>query len=89
MRERALEAGYTLTVTPAAKRLVADAGYDPLYGARPLKRALVRLVEDPVSEFIISDRVLAGKAAKGSEPRKLKVGVSPDGEGTAVSIKEA
>ena len=89
LRERALEAGYTLTVTPAAKRLVADAGYDPLYGARPLKRALVRLVEDPVSEFIISDRVLAGKAAKGSEPRKLKVGVSPDGEGTAVSIKEA
>ena len=88
LKNRALEAGYTLTVTPAAKRLVADAGYDPLYGARPLKRALVRLVEDPVSEFIISDRILSGKDAKGAEPKKLRVGLSPDGEGTAVSTKE-
>ncbi|MBR6054707.1 MAG: ATP-dependent Clp protease ATP-binding subunit [Bacteroidales bacterium] len=88
LRDRALEAGYTLVVTPAAKRLVADAGYDPLYGARPLKRALVRLVEDPVSEFIISDRMLSGKDAKVAEPKKLRVGLSPDGEGTAVSTKE-
>ena len=88
LRDRAQEAGYTLVVTPAAKRLVADAGYDPLYGARPLKRALVRLVEDPVSEFIISDRMLSGKDAKDAEPKKLRVGLSPDGEGTAVSTKE-
>ena len=89
LKARALEAGYTLSITPAAKRLVADSGFDPAYGARPLKRALVRLVEDPVSEFIISDRMLSGKAAKGAGPKPLKVGLSPDGEGTAVSVKEA
>ena len=51
LRARALEAGYKLTITPSAKRFIADAGYDPAYGARPLKRAVMRYVEDPVSEF--------------------------------------
>ena len=86
LRERALEAGYKLTVTPAAKRLVADAGYDPNYGARPLKRAVMRLIEDPVSEFIITDRIMLGKNVP-QEPRILKVGLAADKEHTEVSVK--
>ena len=88
LRKRALEAGYKLTVTPAAKRLVADAGYDPAYGARPLKRAVMRYVEDPVSEFIISDRILVSRKKEGGKPRTLRVGVSPDKESTVVERKE-
>ena len=87
LRERALSAGYKLTITPTAKRFVADAGYDPAYGARPLKRAIVRYVEDPVSEFIISDRILVSKSKKGSELRTLRVTLSPDKESTVVELK--
>jgi ATP-dependent Clp protease ATP-binding subunit ClpC len=88
LRERALEAGYKLTITPAAKRLVADAGYDPAYGARPLKRAVMRYVEDPVSEFIISDRILVSKKKADTAPRTLRVGLSPDRESTFVELKD-
>ena len=88
LRARALEAGYKLTVTPAAKRLVADAGYDPAYGARPLKRAVMRYVEDPVSEFIIGDRILAARHKGQSSLRTLRVGVSPDRESTVVELKQ-
>ena len=88
LRERALAAGYKLTITPSAKRFIADAGYDPAYGARPLKRAIVRYVEDPVSEFIIGDRILLSKARTGSAPRTLRVTLSPDKESTVVERKE-
>ena len=88
LRKRALEAGYKLTITPAAKRLVADAGYDPAYGARPLKRAVMRYVEDPVSEFIISDRILVSKKKADAAPRTLRVGLSPDRESTFVELKD-
>ena len=88
LRARALEAGYKLTITPSAKRLVADAGYDPAYGARPLKRAVMRYVEDPVSEFIISDRILQSRQKDGGQPRTLRVALSPDKESTVVELKE-
>ncbi|MBR3990324.1 MAG: ATP-dependent Clp protease ATP-binding subunit [Bacteroidales bacterium] len=84
LRERALAAGYKLTITPSAKRFIADAGYDPAYGARPLKRAIVRYVEDPVSEFIIGDRILLSKSKAGSGVRTLRVTLSPDKEFTVV-----
>ena len=87
MRERALEAGYKLTITPAAKRFIADAGYDPAYGARPLKRAVVCYVEDPVSEFIISDRALSSHKRAPGEVCTLKVGLAPDKESTVVELK--
>ena len=47
LRTRLAERGLQLELTPAATELVADAGWDPAYGARPLKRALRRLVENP------------------------------------------
>ena len=86
LRERALEAGYKLTITASAKRMVADAGFDPAYGARPLKRAVMRFVEDPVSEFIIADRVLVSRKKGAPELRTLRVGLSPDKESTVVTL---
>ena len=72
LKTRVKEAGFELTVTAAAKRIVADAGYDPNYGARPLKRAIQRFIEDPVSERIITERIFGGKRSSG----KLRVGLS-------------
>lgn len=89
LRSRAEEAGYKLVVTPSAKRFIADAGLDPAFGARPLKRAVMKYVEDPVSEFIISDRILQGRRKKGSSGlRTLRVGLTADKENTLVSLKE-
>ncbi|HZJ27211.1 MAG TPA: ATP-dependent Clp protease ATP-binding subunit [Acidimicrobiia bacterium] len=45
--------GITLELTAAAKLLLAERGYDPTLGARPLRRAIQRLVEDPLSERIL------------------------------------
>ena len=87
LKARALEAGYRITVTPSAKRFVAEAGYDPVYGARPLKRAITRYIEDPVSEFIISDRVLSSRQKGTEEVRELKVGLAADKESIAVTLK--
>lgn len=81
LKARVKEAGFELTVTAQAKRLVAEAGYDPNYGARPLKRAIQRLIEDPVSEQIITERMFSGKRKEGkirvsldkADSRKLQV----------------
>jgi ATP-dependent Clp protease ATP-binding subunit ClpC len=80
LKNRVREAGFDINVTAAAKRFVADAGYDPSYGARPLKRAIQKYIEDPVSEHIITDRMFGG----GNAGKKLRVGLSKDKEGTLV-----
>ena len=88
LKSRTLEAGYRLNVTPSAKRFVADAGFDPAYGARPLKRAVMKYVEDPVSEFIITDRILHPVRKAGEEPRSIRLSLSRDHEQTVVSLKD-
>ena len=87
LKMRALEAGYRINVTPAAKRFVAEAGYDPAYGARPLKRAITQYIEDPVAEFIISDRILVSKSKELEDVRELKVGLGADKESISVTLK--
>jgi ATP-dependent Clp protease ATP-binding subunit ClpB len=49
LRERLAARGLGLDLTDEAKELVADAGWDPTYGARPLKRAIQRLIENPLA----------------------------------------
>ncbi len=56
LRERDI----TVTLTPAAKAYIAEAGFDPVYGARPLKRALYEVVEDRLAELILEDKVTEG-----------------------------
>ncbi|MFO8033964.1 MAG: ATP-dependent Clp protease ATP-binding subunit [Candidatus Bipolaricaulota bacterium] len=43
-----------LVLTDSARKLLVDQGYDPKYGARPMRRAIERLIEDPISEKILS-----------------------------------
>jgi ATP-dependent Clp protease ATP-binding subunit ClpC len=52
--------GMTLTLTEAAREVLATEGYDPQYGARPLRRAISRLVEDPLSDDMLRGKFKAG-----------------------------
>jgi ATP-dependent Clp protease ATP-binding subunit ClpB len=53
-----------ITLDPAAREWLADKGYDPAYGARPLKRAIQKAVQDPLAELILSGKVKDGEAVK-------------------------
>ena len=74
LKARVADVGFKLAITPAAKKFVAEAGYDPKFGARPLKRAIQKYIEDPVSEQIIADRMQGSKHMGG----KIKVGLAKD-----------
>ena len=50
----------TLELTEAARKAIFKAGYDPVYGARPLKRAIQRLVQDPLAVQILEGKVMHG-----------------------------
>jgi ATP-dependent Clp protease ATP-binding subunit ClpB len=52
----------TLSVDDSARRFLAEKGYDPAYGARPLKRTIQRLVQDPLAEMILSGTIKDGEA---------------------------
>ncbi|HMA42529.1 MAG TPA: AAA family ATPase, partial [Gemmatimonadales bacterium] len=62
----------TLEVTPAAKALIATEGYDPVYGARPLKRAIQRLLQNPLAmavlegEYNEGDTIMVDRAKEGT-----------------------
>lgn len=58
--DRIENAGYRLKLPKNVKKFVADTGFDPQYGARPLKRAIQRYIEDPVAEIIISGTIKQG-----------------------------
>ncbi len=54
----------TIALDPAAREWLADKGYDPAYGARPLKRVIQKAVQDPLAELILSGKVKDGEAVK-------------------------
>jgi ATP-dependent Clp protease ATP-binding subunit ClpB len=51
----------TIVLEPSARDWLADKGYDPTYGARPLKRVIQKSVQDPLSELILSGRIKDGE----------------------------
>ena len=61
LRKRLAERSLSLELTPAAKALIIERGYDPLYGARPLRRYLQSSVET-----LIARRILSGELASES-----------------------
>ncbi|MEB3261421.1 MAG: ATP-dependent Clp protease ATP-binding subunit [Cyanobacteriota bacterium] len=60
---RMQEKGITLSVTEAFKERLVEEGYNPSYGARPLRRAVMRLLEDSLAEEVLSGRIADGDAA--------------------------
>ncbi|MGQ9598277.1 MAG: ATP-dependent Clp protease ATP-binding subunit [Anaerolineae bacterium] len=60
IRERLAERGVSIELTPAARKWLAMEGYDPAFGARPLRRTLQRYVESPLSKRILRGEFKAG-----------------------------
>ncbi len=58
--ERLREQGVNIDVDATAKTLLVEKGFDPVYGARPLKRVIQRFLEDPLAEAVIAKRVKSG-----------------------------
>ena len=65
LNQRLAEQALSLTLSEQAMQAVCEAGYDPVYGARPLKRALQRLVENPLAQALLGE---------GFEPRTALYG---------------
>ena len=71
MAKRLADRKFSVELTEAAKLFLVESGYDPAYGARPLKRAIQRQIEDPLALEILEgrfregDRVVIDKGAEG------------------------
>ncbi len=76
LKEQMAEHNLSLHLTDAAKDLLVEQGYDPTMGARPLRRAIQRLIEDPVA-----DKVLAGELPEGTV-------IEVDRDGDEVTLTE-
>ncbi len=61
---RLLERNVRIELTPAARELVVSEGYDPAYGARPLRRTVQRLIQDPLAMSILNGTVLPGSVVR-------------------------
>ncbi len=60
LQKRLRDQGMDLEITPAARNLIAREGYDPVYGARPLKRFISREVETPIARLLVSQGLAEG-----------------------------
>jgi len=60
MYPRFEEIGYKITITKDLKEKISEAGYDPKYGARPLKRVLQKYIEDTIAELVITNKIKEG-----------------------------
>ena len=75
----------TLEITDAARRSLAEAGYDPAYGARPLRRAIQRMIQDPLAlellkgGFAPGDRILVDHGADGITLEKAAAAAASEG----------
>ena len=67
LEELLAERKMSLELDDKAKKWLANAGYDPVYGARPLKRVIQRELQNPLAGMILEGRIRAGE--------KIKVGV--------------
>ena len=61
LMKRVKDLGYSVKVSDAAKEFLTEKGYDPQYGARPLKRAIQKYLEDELAEVIIKGNVPEGE----------------------------
>jgi ATP-dependent Clp protease ATP-binding subunit ClpB len=71
LRKRLVERGLDLALDDRARDLLGEAGFDPVYGARPLKRAIQQQIENPLAQQLLQGRYLPGD--------RIHVGVGEDG----------
>ena len=68
----------TIELTDEAKDLLVDKGYDPAMGARPLRRAIQRLIEDPLADFVLGASLTPGST--------ILVGRKPDSDEIDITL---
>ena len=90
--ERIIELGYTLTLDKKAKNFIAEKGYDSQFGARPLKRAIQKYLEDIIADEIVNSNLKEGDEIKitydnDKEELKIKI-IKPKKEKKLKSNKE-
>ncbi|HQV38193.1 MAG: ATP-dependent Clp protease ATP-binding subunit [Flavobacteriales bacterium] len=78
---RISELGYDLKLTDDAKDFLAEKGYDEKFGARPLKRAIQKYIEDPMAEEIINQKVEEGD--------KITVGLNKDKSDVTIKVTKS
>jgi ATP-dependent Clp protease ATP-binding subunit ClpC len=80
VQERLRERRITLSLTEGARRWLAQEGFDPIYGARPLRRAIQKHLENP-----LASRVLAGEVREGDH---VEVDGDPEGKGLTFRVAQ-
>jgi ATP-dependent Clp protease ATP-binding subunit ClpB len=85
LEQRLRERQLSLDIDAAAKDLLGNLGYDPTYGARPLKRVILRLIENPLAEALLGGRFQPGDkvVVRPGTDGKLTVDRRPGSEGRA------
>ncbi len=83
--DRVREQGIKVKLTPAAVDAIAKAGFDPEYGARPIRRALQREVEDALSELLLAGTVQSGDAVT-IGAKKGKITLTPKSQDVAEPV---
>ena len=78
VRVQVAEHELQLDLTDEAKDLLVEKGWDPAMGARPLRRAIQRYIEDPLADFVLRSQLPAGST--------VVVDPSPDGDGSEVRL---
>ena len=86
LHKRLAEQNITMEVTAEAKAKLVEDGYDPAYGARPLRRTIQRQVEDPLAEDLLRGRYQAGDVVK-VDVTKDGVVLLKDGEAELVDAE--
>jgi ATP-dependent Clp protease ATP-binding subunit ClpA len=88
VRRLLAERKISLELTEAAKELLFAAGYDPSFGARPLKRAIQKLIQDPLALRILDGEVLHGDhVVVNAKLGKMKFTVSKRGEPASAAAR--
>ena len=68
IKSRVADCGYELVVSAQTKKKIIEQGFDPKFGARPLRKAILEIVEDPVSEQLIR---LRGRKSASLQDNKI------------------
>ncbi len=86
---RLQDKGIKLSVTDAFKERLVEEGYNPSYGARPLRRAVMRLLEDSLAEEVLSGRIKDGDKALVDIDDNKKVTINISSEGSPQELASA
>lgn len=82
LREMLVDRNITLDIDESALKLLSDEGYDPVYGARPLKRAIQTMIQNPLSVKLLRGEILSGQTVKISA-KDGELQFTADGAGAA------